>query len=496
MNNAITILFFEDYFICSIQPNESAWEILRVNASEKVPLYFYVNGSDIRNDDFAKDRFISKSEDKNTFGNFYKIILDGEKTFRRFEIEYECITLLQDSLEHLKSAYAERIVSFIPELSGIQEIPANICFVPGVSVEAQNKIIGYFEERGFAVQNTAGYFESFLKILQRKGLIPQKLNLSIVDTYFGDMLFHYIEYDAGVKKYACETLVGKGVDHRIGNLAKLIVEKAARRTSSRLLDDRNRNLFDEEVKRFHQTAAGQINNFEYNQLDIKVELSDFSTARVIIDQRELEKMSSESFQFIKYKYESFISKHSNLARTEKILLNGSVLAADAFIRFFESSFGTPKIIKPFPNFSELLSRGVFAMSQPKEASTEEEIEIKITVVKKPPIPGMPPKVKAPDLPAKPQVPATPKMPQMPPPKTNELQKLIGKTGKALSDLNPEGRVEIDGKTYLAYNHSKQIKTGNEIMVEKVRANVLEVGKYLSPSPPLPPRPPLPSKKKN
>jgi len=157
-----------------------------------------------------------------------------------------------------------------------------------------------------------------------------------------------------------------------------MVEKAAKKSSSGILNDSL--LLEKEIKKYHHKASIEINNFEYNELDVKIELSDFNSARVIIDERELEKMSSESFQFFKFKYESFISKHSNLARTEKIILNGEVLSSDVFVQFFQKSFGSSKIIKPYDNFIELLSRGIFANSPKIEKNNDvlpNELEIKI-----------------------------------------------------------------------------------------------------------------------
>ena len=356
MNKSLSITFFEDHFICTILPNESAWEVLKVNGEFKMLLYFYVSGREVRNDNFAKERY--EADDTYAFGDFYNTILDKNKTFRKFDLELEPINLLKDVVEELKAVYAERIISFLPDFNINDEIPLNICFIPGISTESQELILNYFLTEGFSLNCKADYFESYMKILQRKGIIANKINLSIVESYFGDLLFHYIEYNDKITKKETEKLIGKGIDYRIGNLAKLIVEKAAQKSSSRLLNDVA--LLDQEIKKFHRRASVEINNFYYSELDIKIELSDFTSARIIIDQRDLEKMSVESFQYIKFRYESFISKHSNLARTEKILLNGDVLSSDAFTHFFEKTFGSSKVIKPATNFSELLSLGIFS----------------------------------------------------------------------------------------------------------------------------------------
>jgi len=491
MNKTLTIIFFEDHFVCTILPNESAWEALQVNGSDKMLLYFYVSGGDVRNDDFAKERFEENENDKNAFGDFYETVLKNDRTFKRFDLELEPINLLKDVIEEVKAVYADRIVSFIPDLNINDEIPLNICFIPGISREAQEGIINYFIKEGFKLNSKADYFESFAKILQRKGIIASKINLSIVESYFGDLLFHYIEYNDKIIKKESETLVGKGIDHRIGNLAKLMVEKAAHKSSSRILNDKA--LLEQEIKKFHRRAATEINNFYYNDLDVKIELSDYTSTRVIIDQRDLEKMSAESFLFIKFKYESFISKHSNLARTEKILLNGKVLASDTFTQFFQKTFGASKVVKPFDNFVELLSRGIFtnALSSEFETSTSaEEIEIKITLTKKPPLPEY-------KVPEKPPIPEN-KKPPLPPSKnvndtgvysnSVDYSKLQNKIGIAITDLRKSGKIEIEGKLYDAAAETLNILKGKKVKVIDYSKDSVIVKEFSLPTPPPPPPP--------
>ena len=461
MNNAITIIFYEDYFVCSILPNENAWETLKINCSEKNLLYFYLSGSEIRNDSFSKDRF--DALDSNAYGEFYELITRNNIKFKKFDLELEPICLLNDLIEQVKFVYYERIISFIPDLDINNEIPLNICFIPGINEVAQKSITSYLLQQGFKLNCNADYFESFLKILYLKGIIGNKINLSIIETCFGDLQFHYIEYNNLITKKESEILIGRGVDHRIGNLAKLMVEKAARQASSSLLNDSL--LIEKEIKKIQRRAALEINNFEFKELSVKIELSDYTSARVIIDERELEKMSSETFQYFKFRYEAFISKHSNLARTEKIILEGNVLSSEIFVQFFQKSFGASKVIKPYDNSIELLSRGVFAISplnQQGLKKVNEELTITITVTANPiiqqndsnsslsqtvanrssmpppplpmgnkpnippplpivnkpsvpPVPPPPPKVSRPSVPPPPRIVSRPSMPPPPPP---------------------------------------------------------------------------------
>lgn len=413
MNKTLTVLFFEDTFVCTILPNESAWEALQVNASDKMMLYFYVSEGKVRNDDFAKERF--EVNDPDAFGNFYETVLEKERTFKRFDLELDPVNLLKDVIEEVKAAYAERIISFIPGLDLNEEIPLNICFIPGISREAKEKITNYFLREGFTLNNKADYFESFVKILQRKGIIAGKINLSIVESYFGDLLFHYIEFNDKIVKKESEILVGKGIDNRIANLAKLMVEKTARKSASRILNDAA--LLEQEIKKFHRRAAIEISNFYYGELEIKIELSDYTSARVFIGLSELEKMSAESFQFIKFRYESFISQHLNLARTEKIFLNGHVLSSESFTQFFQKTFGAGKVITPFVNFVELLSRGVFITSPDDPCGAVNKPPSTPPVI--PPVRGKhdhePKKVVPPLPPPLPKNSVKPKLPQLPPP---------------------------------------------------------------------------------
>jgi hypothetical protein len=467
MNKTLSILFFEDYFVCTILPNESAWEMLSVNGSEKMLLYFYVHEGRIRNDNFAKERY--EANDRQAFGDFYETILSRETTFQRFDLKHEPINLLKDLTEEIKSVYSDRIISFIPDFNIHVPIALNLCFIPGISREAKTMISSYFITEGFVVNSHVDYFDALIKILQRKGIIASKLNLSIVESYFGDLFFHYIEYNDKILKKESEVLIGKGIDHRVGNLAKLMVEAVARRTWSRILNDPE--LLQQEIKKNHRRANIEIHHFNHQQLDIKLELSDFSSARVIIDQRELDKISAESFQYIKFRYESFISKHSNLARTEKILLNGPVLTSDIFTKFFQATFGSGKIIAISDFFIESLSRGVFSVAPDysQSVSTEQEIEIKITLSQRPQLP--PVVVIRENTPGTVQKPYNPEIPNLPPAKKTVQENAVIKQPPIL----PPGK-----------NINKKTQKENKPKLPETK-NSNPAGNNVVALPPLPPK---------
>lgn len=378
MDTALTITFFEDYFICSINPNENLWEILQINGADKNLLYFYVSSNKIINDESAKERY--EANDKMVFGNFYDLISNNKKTFNRFDYEWSSIDLLKDNLEQIKINFRNRM-SVFSDFDVDTKILLNISFVPGIGFNVKEIIKNYFDNNDFVVQEI-DYHEAFLAILVKKGMIPNKVNLSLVETYFGDLYLNYIEYSNQILKNQSEVLIGKGVDHRVGDLSRLLVITAAKKVYSRILGDEM--LLEKEIKKFHVKAKSYLNDFYYNELDKIIELTDSPSTRVIIDLRDLENMSSATFLFIKNKFELFISKFSNLARTEKIVLNGDVLSSKEFVLFFEKNYGTSKVVKPYSNFSQLLSKGIFEIApntnyQPDSDTSSTEIEIKIKV---------------------------------------------------------------------------------------------------------------------
>lgn len=379
MNTALAIIFFEDHFVGTILPNESAWEVLTIGETQKPLLYFFVSGGDVRNDDFARERYEAK--DGSAFGDFYAIIRDQQQTFRRFDLEIPAIQLLQDVSQKVKAAYSERMRAFDQFIDMEAAIPVHLCFVPGIHPDAQDRLREFFAGDGYALQNPTDYHSAFVKSLQRKAVVPSKGNIAIVEPSFGDMRFHYLECDGAIVKRASEVLIGKGVDFRVGDLAKLLVQKAAKRSSSRILLDPL--LLEEEIKRFHKRAAVEINRFEYDQLDVVIELLDFCKARVIVDRRELEQMAAGSLKYIAFRFQSFVSNCSSMMRTEKIVLNGISVGSPEFVKSFEREFGATKVIPPFDNFVELLSRGIFALSDQEIVGSEEQVEIKITVTTKP-----------------------------------------------------------------------------------------------------------------
>ena len=105
----------------------------------------------------------------------------------------------------------------------------------------------------------------------------------------------------------------------------------------------------------------------------------------------------------------------------------------------------------------------------------------------PPLPKPPVKIVSPPLPH------VKGLPPLPPSINNEnLILLIDKFGIALTDLNPQGKVIIEQKTYEAISLDKKINEKSKIKVKDIKDGKILIVNAVNELPPLPP--PSPKKK--
>ncbi|MFZ4589837.1 MAG: hypothetical protein ACOYN6_02485 [Ignavibacteria bacterium] len=384
MNRVLTILFFEDYFVCTLLPNSNNWKKLKIDRQEKIPLYFYVSENKVRNDDFAKERYIKG--DSKAYGDFYNIILDESYTYIKYDSNVLCIRLLSDILTKIKSEYQNQLSSYSAS-SPYEPCVVNLLFSPCISTDSSSKIVEFFKGEGFKINSTVNYYESFLFEMCAKGTISNNSKVVFVETYDGDLYFTYIEFRGKIIVKRTEQLKGKGVDHRIEKLAWLIVKRAAKAANSPIAYDSNRMA--DEAKRFFDVARNA--KFVYEQLDLRVELSDFSKTRIIIDETELKRETAEANEYLRFKFETFVSKNANISIIDKIILNGEIFSNNIYVEFFER-YGKQKVLKPFPNLDEILSKGVFgftsALDPQTENSTSDNLSNNLSSLPPPPLPKL------------------------------------------------------------------------------------------------------------
>ena len=355
-NKTLNIIFFEDYFVASIQPsNDKSFKFLKVGNSHKHLLYFYLNndGETVRNDEYSKERF--ENNDKLAYGDFYNLI-QTDSVFKNFDIDVPIIDLINDSLNNIKDLFYKEL-----SIKSDEVIKSNITFIPSIGEAPKKLVLKKLKESNFEIQNNVQYFEAFTFSLKNMGVFNEKISYSLIDTNFGDLFFYFIDFqDSKIIKTKEYVIPSKGVNHRIANLSELMVNKAAKATNSQLLN--SKASLEAEYKKHFKVAALELNNFYYSELDVLVTLSDHNSCRVRIDERDLEKRDRPSFQLFKVSFDRFINEHSNLTILQKIFLCGDVLNSTTFIDFFSKQYGSNKVVKPYNDFDRILCEGLISFS--------------------------------------------------------------------------------------------------------------------------------------
>lgn len=415
MPQGLTIVFFEDAFVCTILPNESAWETLRIDDKERIPLVFHVENGSVRNDDFAAERW--RENDPRAFGDFYRLLCNNTP-FRRFDLDLPPIELLHDVVERVETQYEERMRAFETPSSATARIPLHLCFLSDILPEARQQIREYLRNRGFDVQPEVEYREALLRGMHLKGLVPSTASLMLLSTAFGDVRLDYIEWEGGIRKDGTHHVAARGVDRRVGVLAWLLVHKAAKQTTSTLLNDQA--MFDAEVRQFHSIAERLLGEFKYDVLDTRVVLSvDSRPVRVRVKRGEVDERTAEAIGVIALEFDQLLGRHSTLARLDRVMFDGAAITTPEFLQFFRKKVGAIKVIEPLQNIAEVVSRGVFALSRALDSLHDvgsapavppladgDVLEIKITLTKTP----APPPPVPPPMPGRPSLPPVMRMP--------------------------------------------------------------------------------------
>jgi hypothetical protein len=226
----LLIYFKEDYIeLWSIDSND---RLLPVNfqSSNKIPLYFLLNGDQIQMDGFARSQYLEHTSGIFTFGDFWKNIGSNLITYSRFEKSYSYDTLLPFALKEsiLPSIIKSHFHSpnFSEFISQKRTFFLFDSFVDEDKREAINK--GLLEIVGFSPENLI--FLDYWEILRRKLNDPQDVML-FLNASLGNIYIHLIgnKHPYHISKKIIE---GKGRDPRVDTILDFIAEKAKSRGSN------------------------------------------------------------------------------------------------------------------------------------------------------------------------------------------------------------------------------------------------------------------------
>jgi hypothetical protein len=193
---------------------------LSINGPNKIPLIFYVNGSDFKIGEFAKERLLVN--DKNAYGDFFELVKDSKREFRIHGDSKPIKYLLYYGVEVYLSHFIKNILNR-NEL--IEHYRTSFClrflFDDDIEVNDRSFVIDLFKEAGYdnlAELNSDYYLNREINAELKS--LGKRLCLSVVAN---DMYVKLFEEKSN-KHLAFFKLEQLGSDPRAKILAKLILE--------------------------------------------------------------------------------------------------------------------------------------------------------------------------------------------------------------------------------------------------------------------------------
>lgn len=333
---ALCLLFEDEVLVCAVRGSSGAFEKINVDGAGLAWLYFHVGPTEIRNDDFAKERF--EAGDAAAFGNFYDIICDPQRTYSMYDVANTAVTLAGPMFDKVQDAFARQTGQ-----RAIGKLGTYICFNPGIKDASRRVLTAFLEDKGFDVLGVVDYHEVILTGLQGRGVIGPTANVALVTASFGDLRFEYLKCTPDEVKHQSEVLPGKGEDARVQVLAELMVDKVAKKNASQLLN--YPDLLQAEIKRFYRYARTNLNKFEDGELRVRVTLSDGATGVPVIDERDVSTPVIPKFRHADDKLRAFIGTALNLPKTDRIVIACGALDTDDFVSLLARAAGAAKILR-------------------------------------------------------------------------------------------------------------------------------------------------------
>ncbi len=478
---------------------------LIIKGTNIIPLIFYVNGNDFIFGNAARESF--NSNNPNAFGNYFEIVKDPSKHFNIYGNKKPVKQLLYYGIEQYLSYFINTVLYKSDSIESYrQQFPLRFLFETDIEDKEKTLIENLFTDAGYYNVEIVNYKESLFEVLCNSNIIsgtqPTLLLNGIDNILYLELYKNFSAAPSGFSK-----LEGQGSDPRVKILADMIIEdilmtnsylsinkeaeiNALLLYSANLLENilpiikGNATLTD--GKSYHFEVKNSILNERllYNAndniiavaIDDMLKLNDLNVVNttILLGSKEIN---------TNYFSNKLLKKYPNVKGIEAVHSNEAMKLV--FSKIAQSDYLVKKIVLP-----------------PTSAlPNQNNNQITNIENKKPPLPEFK-KIPKPPLPefkntAKQNLPEN-KKPPLPPFKNDKnfynsnFNKLNGKEGIVLGDLNPVGKIEIEGEIYDAVCDTSWISNGQRVrIIDFVNDHykVIQIVKL----PPLPP--PLPPKKK-
>jgi len=413
------LLFFKDNYLelWTIDKNGRLIPVL-YQTSNKIPLYFLLNGEEIIMSDYARDSYYR--DVKSSYGDFW--VNTGNKSlfYTRFHTEYYFDTLLPYALKENILPTISKNQFNINNFSEFLQQKITYILYDSFIEEDQRDIInkGFFEIVGFLPNNLTilDFWNLFKTAANVQGGSYIFLNASL------DNIYIHLIGKSQPYHISKKIIEGKGRDPRVDVLLDFVAEKAIARGSFMKSVELKKELAREGEILLDLLKNGLvIYTISNNKIGVNPLKLNFHRSEV--DGRL---NNRQSLNYVQNEFDNF--RKNNNASELKIYLYGDILNQEVFVDFFKSTYAN--VVTQNNDFDDLFLKHTLNMclSQvnnyqtkvlPIAGSNKTIQGTEVRAASHPPLPNGSRPVSAPPLPgavrpATPPIPSTSRPPVPPP----------------------------------------------------------------------------------
>jgi hypothetical protein len=328
------LLFFREEVLelWSIDPNGRLIPV-NYNSSNKIPLYFLLNGDQIQMDLFAKESY--KKSVLNSYGDFWLSNSSNILVYERFGAKYKFDTLLPHTLKEsilpsvIKSHFhCGNLSDFLTQFNTLISFDS---FVDQEQQEQINKnlleIVGYNPNSLILVD----FWDNYRELLIKDNTITRNDSFVLVNASLGNVYFHLIGKSAP-SHLSKKVLSGKGHDPRVDVILDFLSEIA--RAKGSIVPQSN---IKKEIVADAEIILSKLTD-GYVMHTIKNDKIGINPLRIGFHRSEIDGRlnNKQSLNFIQNEFDSF--RRNNNAENLTIILSGSVINQPVFKEFFSNTY--------------------------------------------------------------------------------------------------------------------------------------------------------------
>jgi hypothetical protein len=356
------LLFFKDNYLelWSIDKNGRLIPVL-YQTSNKIPLYFLLNGEEIIMSDYARDSYCS--EVKGSYGDFW--VNTGNKSlfYTRFHTEYSFDTLLPYALKENILPTISKSQFHISNFSEFLQQKITYILYDSFIEEDQRDIInkGFFEIVGFLPNN--------LTILDFWNLFKTAVNVQegsyiFLNASLDNIYIHLISKNQPYH-ISKKIIEGKGRDPRVDVLLDFVAEKAIARGSFMKSIEIKKELAREGEILLSLLKNGLvIYTISNNKIGVSPLKLNFHRSEV--DGRL---NNRQSLNYLQNEFDNF--RKNNNASELKIYLYGEILNQEVFLDFFKSTYAN--VVTQNNDFDDLFLKHTLNMCLSQVVSDQNNV---------------------------------------------------------------------------------------------------------------------------